>query len=296
MEEINFKNRFNDVLFGTSWEIESPKAIVVIVTGMAEHSRRYDDFAKFLNSNNYSVYCIDHYGQGVGKNGELGNPGRDYFFKMQETIKEFVLKKKADTGLKVYLFAHSMGSFVTQGFIEKYSRVIDKVVLCGTNGPNPLVKFGYLYTKIFINSYNYNKTAGFIHSLSIGAYEKSVKERRSNNDWISYNIENVDRYDKDEFSGYRPTNGFYKEFMKGLVSIQKKKNVASISQNLPILIIGGSDDAVGNFGKGLEKLASLYKRYNLNVKLIIYENMRHEILNEKDNLKVYNDILNFFNL
>ena len=189
-----------------------------------------------------------------------------------------------------------MGSFVTQGFIEKYSRVIDKVVLCGTNGPNPLVKFGYLYTKIFINSYNYNKTAGFIHSLSIGAYEKSVKERRSNNDWISYNRENVDRYDKDEFSGYRPTNGFYKEFMKGLVSIQKKKNVASISQNLPILIIGGSDDAVGNFGKGLEKLASLYKRYNLNVKLIIYENMRHEILNEKDNLKVYNDILNFFNL
>ena len=84
--------------------------------------------------------------------------------------------------------------------------------------------------------------------------------------------------------------------MKGLVSIQKKKNVASISQNLPILIIGGSDDAVGNFGKGLEKLASLYKRYNLNVKLIIYEKMRHEILNEKDNLKVYNDILNFFNL
>ena len=63
---------------------------------------------------------------------------------------------------------------------------------------------------------------------------------------------------------------------------------------MPILIIGGEDDAVGNFGKGLEKLAALYKKYNLNVKLIIYEKMRHEILNEKDNLKVYNDILNFF--
>ena len=34
--------------------------------------------------------------------------------------------------------------------------------------------------------------------------------------------------------------------------------------------------------------------YNLNVNLIIYQNMRHEILNEKDNQKVYNDILNFF--
>ena len=294
MEEISFKNRFNDTLFGTSWEIDNPKAIVMIVTGMAEHSRRYDDFAKFLNENHFSVFCLDHYGQGVGKNGELGNPGRDYFFKMQETIKEFILKKKGETGLKVYLFAHSMGSFVTQGFIEKYSRVIDKVVLCGSNGPNPLVKFGYLYTQIFVNGYNYNKTAGFIHSLSIGAYEKSVKTRKSNNDWISYNKDNVEKYDNDEYSGYRPTNGFYKEFMKGLMSIQKKKNVKTISQTLPILIIGGEDDAVGNFGKGLEKIAALYKKYNLNVKLIIYEKMRHEILNEKDNLKVYNDILNFF--
>lgn len=294
MKELSFKNRYNDTLYGNSWEIENPEAIVLIVTGMAENSARYDDFATFLNAHKYSVYCIDHYGQGLGKNGELGNPGRDYFFKMQETIKEFVLKIKGETGLKVYLFSHSMGSFVTQGFIEKYSRIIDKVVLCGTNGRNPLVKFGYLYTKLFINHTNYNKTAGFIHNLAIGAYEKTVKDGISNNAWISYNEENVKKYDADQYSGYRPTNGFYKEFMKGLVSIQKGKNVKEISPKLPILIIGGSDDAVGNFGKGLTNLAKLYKKYNLNAKLIICENMRHEILNEKDNQKVYNDVLNFF--
>ena len=293
MEEISFKNRYNDVLYGTSWEIDNPDAIVIIVTGMAEHSKRYDDFATFLNKHNYSVYCIDHYGQGIGKNGELGNPGRDYFFKMQETIKEFILKMKGDTGLKVYLFAHSMGSFVTQGFIEKYSRIVDKIVLCGSNGRNPLVKFGYIFTKLFINQYNYNKKAGFIHTLSIGAYEKSVKNAKSNNEWISFNEDNVKKYDEDPFSGYRPTNGFYKEFMKGLMSIQKSKNVKQISPKLPILIIGGKDDAVGNFGKGLTKLEKLYLKYGLNAKLIIYENMRHEILNEKDHLKVYNDVVSF---
>ena len=293
MQEISFKNRYNDVLYGASREIDNPDAIVIIVTGMAEHSRRYDDFATFLNKHNYSVYCIDHYGQGTGKNGELGNPGRDYFFKMQETIKEFILKMKGDTGLKVYLFAHSMGSFVTQGFIEKYSRIVDKVVLCGSNGRNPLVKFGYIFTKLFINQYNYNKKAGFIHTLSIGAYEKSVKNAKSNNERISFNEDNVKKYDEDPFSGYRPTNGFYKEFMKGLMSIQKSKNVKQISPKLPILIIGGKDDAVGNFGKGLIKLEKLYLKYGLNAKLIIYENMRHEILNEKDHLKVYNDVVSF---
>ena len=293
MEEISFVNKYNDTLFGTSWEVKDPEAIVFIVTGMAEHSRRYDDFATFLNKHNYSVFCLDHYGQGIGKNGELGNPGRDYFFKMQETIKDYILKKKGETGLKVYLFAHSMGSFVTQGFIEKYSRVVDKVILCGTNGRNPLVKFGYIYTRLFINHYNYNKKAGFIHKLSIGAYENSVKEKKTNNDWLSFNEENVKKYNEDEFSGYRPTNGFYKEFMKGLVSIQKSKNVKNISKKLPILIIGGKEDAVGNFSKGLKNLYKLYKKYGLSVNLIIYDNMRHEILNEKDNQKVYNDVLEF---
>ena len=294
MKEISFKNRFNDVLFGNSWEIENPKNIVLIVTGMAEHSARYDDFAKFLNENGYSVYCLDHYGQGNGKNGELGNPGHDYFSKMIETIKEYILFLKGKHSKKVYLFAHSMGSFASQGFIEKYSTIVDKVVLCGSNGRNPLIKLGYLYTKCFINKKNYNKKAGFVHALSIGAYEKSVKNAKSNNDWISYNAENVKKYDEDPFSGYLPTNGFYKEFLKGLNSIQKTKNIKSISKTLPILIIGGKDDAVGNFSKGLVQLNKMYKKHGLNSSLIIYDNMRHEILNEVEHIKVYKDVVNFF--
>ena len=92
MKEISYKNQFGDVLFGNSWEIENPEKIVIIITGMAEHSERYDDFAKFLNSNKMSVYCLDHYGQGEGKNGELGNPVDGFFFKMQDTVLEFSKK------------------------------------------------------------------------------------------------------------------------------------------------------------------------------------------------------------
>lgn len=295
MKEISYKNRFGDTLFGNSWEIENPKKILMIVTGMAENSARYDDFAKFMNEAGFSVFCIDHYGQGLGKNGELGNPGNDYFFKMQETVKDFILKLKSETNLEVYLFAHSMGSFVTQGYIEKFSNTINKVVLCGTNGRNPLVKIGYVVSKLIVHKNNYNKKAGLLHKLSIGAYEKSVKDRDSNNDWISYNKENVKKYDTDPYSGYLPTNGFYKEFMKGLNSIQNTKNIKNISKDLPILIIGGEDDAVGNFSKGLIKLNKLYLKNGLDSRVIVYKKMRHEILNELENKKVYEDILSFFN-
>lgn len=294
MEEINFTNSFNDTLYGHSWTINSPKFILLIVTGMAEHSARYNDFAEFINSNGGNVYCLDHYGQGLGKNGELGNPGKDYFFKMEDTINEFIKSlKKEFNSLPMYLFSHSMGSFVAQGYIEKYSNTIDKVILCGTNGKSILYKLGYLVSLIIVHKFNSNKKAKLLHGLSIGAYEKTVKNEFSKNAWISFNKNNVINYDNDPFCGYVPTNGFYKEFLKGLSSIQKKENIKNISKKLQILIIGGEYDAVSNNAKGLKSLHRLYKKYGLDSKLIIYEDMRHEILNEEEHKKVYQDIIEF---
>ena len=81
--------------------------------------------------------------------------------------------------------------------------------------------------------------------------------------------------------------------MKGLSSIQKKENIKNISKKLQILIIGGECDAVSNNAKGLKSLQRLYKKYGLDSKLIIYEDMRHEILNEEEHKKVYQDIIEF---
>lgn len=294
MKEYNYTNRFNDTLYGHSWEVENPSKVVLLVTGMAEHSARYDHFASFLNENNISVYCLDHYGQGE-KNGEKMNPPEDYFFKMIDTLKDVAKMLKSLHNVPLILIAHSMGSFVSQGFIEKYSREIDKVILIGTNGKNPLVKIGNLLAKISIHKNNENKKAKFFDNLSIGAYVKSVKDRKDDNEWLSFNEENYKKYGEDELCGITPTNKFYKEFLKGLASIQKGKNIASISKDLPILILGGDSDPVGNNGKGLKNLSSLYKSYGLNAEVKVYEHMRHEILNETKKEEVYQDILTFIN-
>lgn len=295
-EEYSFLNKDKEILYGLKWEIDKTKAkgVVVLITGMAEHSGRYDDFSTFLNNNGYHVYCLDHYGQ--GKNGENMNPGKDFFFKYIETLKDFNKLLRANySSLPIINIAHSMGSFILQGYIEKYSTTIDKCVLIGTNGPNPLIGIGNLLAKMFIHKGNYNKKDKFFHNLTIGSYIKSVDYKESPNEWISYNIENVRNYDDDPLSGNLPTNGFYKEFLNGLASIQKSKNIENISKKLKILIIGGKEDAVGNFSKGLLKLDKLYKKHGLNSSLIIMENMRHEVLNEVDKDLTYNHILEFIN-
>ena len=132
------------------------------------------------------------------------------------------------------------------------------------------------------------------YRLAIGAYEKPFLSE-SKNAWISRNKENVKIYDEDPLSGFNCTNGFYYEFLKGLSSLHNKKKMQQINKNFPILIIGGKEDPVGNYSKGLLKLQKEYLKYGLNAQLIIYENMRHEILNEENNQIVYQDIINFLN-
>ena len=290
-EEFKYTNQFNDELHGHKWVVKDEEAILLLVTGMAEHSSRYNHFASFLNENKISVYCLDHYGQ--GKNGKLGNPGKDYFFKMEATIDELINKFKKESK-KVYLFAHSMGSFITQGYIQEYKGNLDKVVLCGSNGKTILFKLGNFLAHLVVNKNNYDQEAGFLYKLAIGAYEKPfINESKSA--WISRNKENVKKYDEDPLSGFNCTDGFYYEFLKGLSSLHNKNKMKQINKNLPILIIGGKEDPVGNYSKGLLKLQKEYLKYGLNAQLIIYENMRHEILNEENNQIVYQDIINFLN-
>jgi len=290
IKEINFLNSFGDKLFGNAWEIEKPKYVLLLVTGMAEHSARYDDFASFLNKHYFNVFCLDHYNQ--GKNGILGHGSPDYFFKMEKTIDEYILFLKDKFNLPVFVFAHSMGSFVLQGYIENYHNA-DKVVLCGSNYMGPIAKVGNTLAKMIVNKKNYNKPAGFLNSLSIGAYEKTCKGLDSPNAWISYNKDNYHKYDQDKLCGQHCTNGFFKEFLNGLASLNKKDKLKTINKDLPILIIGGDSDPVGNNGKGLRKLDELYTKNGLNSTLIIYEHMKHEVLNEEENMKVYKDIANF---
>ena len=291
MKETSFKNSFGYILYGNNWLIEKPKAVIVIVTGMAEHSERYDDFASFLNKHYMNVVCIDHYGQ--GKNGNLGHGAPNFFAKYTKTVDDLILKLKDEYNLPVYIFSHSMGSFIAQNYIENYHHA-DKVVICGSNYMGIMAKLGYLIAKMVVTKKNRENPAGILNSLSIGAYEKSAKGEDSKNAWISFNKDNYHAYDKDPLSGYHCSNGFYYEFMKGLSTLNKKENLKTIDKKLPILIIAGDSDPVGKNSKGPTKLNEIYHKYGLNSSLITYKNMRHEVLNEVNHMDVYKDVVNFY--
>ncbi|MFA5283701.1 MAG: alpha/beta hydrolase [Bacilli bacterium] len=297
-EKLTLKLKNGEELFGYSWKIDKPIANVVILTGMEEHSLRYDHFANFLNENGYSAYCVDHYGQGENADEpkQLGVWPSDAFAKSVENTNELVGKLHYDN-FPVYLFGHSMGSFVVQSYIQKYSKNVDKVILSGTNGPNKLmIGLGYFLSRLIVNNNNREQPSKFLRSLMLEPYTKAIKDHKTKTDWLSFNEENVRKYNEDPKCGflYESKKSFYREFLKGLNGLHKMKSMKNIRADLPILLIAGAEDPVGNNSKGVLKLVQLYKDLGIkDAQPIIYPYMRHEVLNETDNVQVYRDVMKF---
>lgn len=294
--KISLDLQDGSVLYGLAWKTENSVANVVIMQGMEEYARRYDDFAKYLNKEGFNVYAIDCFGQGENayeesRVGVWPTSG----FRKQVVAYDTLVKKLRISCRPTFVFAHSMGSFMAQDYIQRYTEHVSKVVLCGSGSKNGAVPIGYQLAKMITNKRNRNKKAKFLNKLMFGNFNKKIENPETPYDWLSYNKENVQRYIEDPLCGFGPNNGFCLEFLKGMNRLYKKKFLVKIRKDLDIFIVSGDADPVTNYGKSVEALKTMYTKLGISsVDTKIYEHMRHEILNEDDRESVYKDIAEFF--
>ncbi|MDD4584807.1 MAG: lysophospholipase [Bacilli bacterium] len=287
----------NNNISGLKWEIENPKAFVVIGHGMAEHASRYDYIAKLLNKDNYSVYAINQIGHGIPVVGKKGHWEKGDFEKCVDNMEELVkyLKDK-NPGKKIFIIAHSMGSFILQEYISKYGNSVNGVVLSGTNGPSTLAKAGNFVANVVFALADNTKPNKFLNKLSFGSYNSAFKPNKTEFDWLSRDEEQVKKYIEDDDCGFVCTTGFFKEFTSALANLHSLDKIKRIPLNLPILLISGEKDPVGENGKGVMKLYSLYKDNDLkNIDIKLYPNARHEIFNEINKNEVISDVIKWLN-
>ena len=145
---------------------------------MEEYVARYDAFAQFLNENGYHVYGLDTYGQGDNVLPDLSNIGiwpEDGFVKMV-CAHHMMVNKAKENGLPTYIFSHSMGSYMGQDFIQRFSGEVEKVVLCGAGAKNPAIGAGLFLAKITTDKKNRDKKAGLLATLMFGGFNKQIKE------------------------------------------------------------------------------------------------------------------------
>jgi len=295
MKEGFLKSFDDSEIYYYLWDdVEKPKGVVQIFHGMAEHAKRYEDFAKFLNENGYIVFADDHraHGKTVKSEKELGKyKGTDVYW--DTVLDEVFFSKKLveEYKLPLYVFGHSYGSFLCQGYIEK-TAIYEKAILCGSAcyKGDFAIKFAKIISKITARHKGPDAPAKMIAKLSFGSYDKKL----NGGSWLNTDEAEVKKYYLDKYCGYTLSARFYSDFFSAFNLIYKPYFLKKIKKSKPILLISGKDDMVGNRGKSVQKLFKMYMNLDIkDVEIKLYQNARHEILNEPIKKQVYNDVLNF---
>ena len=273
------------------------KAVLQISHGMIEFIERYDEFATYLVENGYAVVGHDHLGHGstVNNRDEWG-----YFVEQEasQTVVEDVYRvtckiKEIFPDTKLILLGHSMGSFIARRYLMTYGKELDAAIIMGTGSqPKLMLIAGKLIIKVLKFIYGDKHRSKFIEKVMFGAYNKRFSNNRNGKEWLTKDVEICKWYCNEPGCSFLFTLNGYELILETLGFIQRQTNIDKIPKNLPIYIVAGKDDPVGNYGKGVEHVYNVYKKTGIkDISIRLFENDRHEILNETDRQMVYKDIL-----
>lgn len=277
------------------------KGVVQIAHGIAEHIGRYEEFMCFLADNGFAVFGNDHLGHGKSYSTEI----QKGFFALKDgwntVVKDMVklhdIAKEQYPEVPYIMFGHSMGSFLTRTYIIDYPDKYDLAILSGTGHQGKLLLMsGCAIANLLCRINGENSDGKALNDIAFGSYLNKIPNAKTPFDWLSTVDENVRKYINDENCGFVAKTGLYRDMMNGIKYITDQDNINKMCKEKPVYFMSGSDDPVGDYGKGVEKAYNCFKKACLtDVKMRIYPNGRHEMLNESNKEQVYKDILDWIN-
>ena len=269
------------------------RATLVCVHGMQEHHARYISFARELSKQGIAVLIYDLPGHGDAFKDELGyfadQNGDEVLIQSVDTMVTKLHTEFPD--VPHFLFGHSMGSIIVRLYLERNDK-FSGVILCGAPNYRPAAGFGKKLAQLLVKVKGPKAKTKLLTALSVGAFSKSVKNAKTPVDWLSYNEENVQEFLKDELCGVPFTDAANRDLFTMVSRLHHP--FAAKNTSLPILFISGEDDPCTGGTLGLvDSISTLQKNGYANIENITFPKMRHEILNEKENHLVIEEIIKF---
>ncbi|MBR3463622.1 MAG: alpha/beta fold hydrolase [Clostridiales bacterium] len=285
---------------------EKIRGVIQICHGMAEYIGRYEEFISYLNEAGFHVCGIDM--QGHGKTYEL-NKGLGYpkgYFGKGKSAADDVVKDimelhrlarvRFGEDIPYMIYGHSMGSFIVRTIFSthEYACEFSKFVFSSTMGPNPAIGFARFMAGAACLFGGSKREGKLLNAIAFGSYCKRIENPKTPGDWISSDPEEVRIYFDDPMCGFTFTNEGFSVLFRFVSFIQSAKAYQNLAQ-VPCLFTYGSDDPVGSYGTGVEKVISKMKQYGARVYSRNYGPYRHEIQHEPVRTDYFRDVVDFYN-
>lgn len=268
------------------------RGVIQVAHGVTEYAERYDDAATYFAEQGYVFVCNDHLGHGLS----INKPeDKMYFGKWDHLVDDietlFIEMKKQYPDVPYFVMGFSMGSFAMREFLFENSAYVNGAIIMGTGyQPKVVTKIMRKIVAREAKKIGEKNTSDFIKKLSDQVYNDKVKDPICERSWLLANEEALLEYMNNPMSGGPMSAGLFREMLHGMEVTCDKKNVKYMNPNLPVLLMSGTEDPVGDMSKGVYSVQKLFKSAGMkDVEVLLYPESRHDILHELVRDKVLYD-------
>lgn len=252
-------------MFRRAWIPERIDQVLLLVHGVAEHSGRYEGIGRWFAERNTAVHAYDHQGHGRAQ-GRRGHLGR--FSHLLDDLESLLRMVESEhPGLRIFLVGHSMGGLVVTEFLRNRKPSIAGAV---TSGAALALSPSVSRVRMFLL-----RAAGtFASRLRIST--------RIDNEALSRDPAVGNAYCADPLVLRRITMGLTAQ----LYATVGQAAAAAPEIEVPMLLMHGEDDPICP----VEGSRSFEAELASESELRIYPGLRHEIFNEPERQRVFEDI------
>ncbi len=285
-----------------------PRGVFHVVHGMTEHIGRYDPFLRDICKTGWIVCGYDNLGHGhtVKDSSELGYIARKKGYELLARdvglFSNAVQSTYNAADLPYILVGHSMGSFIVRFATAKGYVRPTRLVVMGTGGPNPIAGVGLGVIGAIKLLKGERHISPMIDKLAFGTYnarfggvDKHSTDPTDHYQWLNTQKEPLEVYCADPLCAYQFTASGMGDLVRLTVKVNRGKWFKSLPSGMPVLLVSGKDDPVGDYGKGISKVRDGLDRRGVPVDMHLYEGYRHEILFDLCYPDVLGDISAFIN-
>ena len=274
------------------------RGVLQLVHGMLEYIERYDGLARYMASSGYFVIGHDHLGHGdsVKSPEELGYVGKQGAVLWLRDISQ--IRRMAVSyapGVPYIMLGHSMGSFLVRRYLIYHGKKVDGAILMGTGQqPALLVKAGLALTYLSMLKSGKRGKSRLLDSLTCSGFAKLYPDNARTGSWMSRDPQvMIDTLNDKKMNFHFSLNAF-EALLRTVEEVIDPGRAAKMPKDLPVLILSGGDDPVGEKGKGVRRFENMLRKIGMRkVTCRIYPEARHELINDLDKEEVFRDILDW---
>lgn len=286
-KEIQFTGANGITLPGTIWYPDgNPAMVVQIAHGMTEHIGRYEKMAEYLTSSGIVVAGFDLRGHGRNPGdsqcASFGEGGWE--LSIQDMHLFYLELESRFLGIPHFMLGFSLGSFLLRDYLSFCHDRADGAIIMGT-GHQPGIILNMLMptVKREIKVHGFDSSTKKIDELSFENYNRQFAPNMTPVDWLCADAVQRQEYREDPLCRKTISAGLFWQLLDSMRRTGKTASYRSWDKEMPVLLLSGQDDPVGDKGKGVQRVRKSMSKVGMqSVQMNLIPGARHDLFHEEE--------------